>query len=111
LIESKTIPFLHSTFEASEKVPWIGWGGWENLDGWMKWMGIDCTTTSPISFEKRIWIVDGWMDGLGIKNCLLITCCAWVCLSNTWIWNGGVRSWWMIPVGVAWSGALPCVSW
>jgi hypothetical protein len=42
-------------------------------------MGIDCTTTSPFSFEKESGLLmDGW-KGLGIKICLFIACCAWVC--------------------------------
>jgi hypothetical protein len=31
--------------------------------GWMnEWLGIDCTTTSPVSFEKESGLLmDGWI--------------------------------------------------
>lgn len=47
--------------------------------GWMNgWLGIDCTTTSPSSFEKESGLLMERV-GLGIKTCLFIACCAWVC--------------------------------
>jgi len=75
--------------------------------GWMNgWLGIDCTTTSPFSFEKESGLLMERV-GLGIKTCLFIACCGVGLLPNTWIWR--LRRWWMIPVGVVWRGVLPCV--
>ena len=84
LIESKTIPFLHSTFERAKK--FSGWDG----KIWMDEMGIDCTTTSPFSFEKESGLLMERV-GLGIKTCLFIACCAWVCylIPGYGGWEGG----------------------